>query len=189
MEKELLQLVSRGDEAAFAQIFHAYRNKIFTVALKITESTTVAEEIVQDVFLKIWLKRDSLPEVNDFASYLFIIARNHTFNELKKMARQEKFQQNPEGSEPIGSFNADDPLLNKNYEAILKEAISRLSPQQQKVYYYSKEEGLKREEIAEKMGISPETVKIHLSHAMKSIRAYCMGKLGFPFILFIIYHF
>ena len=67
-EKDLLLQVSRGDEVAFTQLFNTYRNKIFTVARKLTESETAAEEILQDAFLKIWLKRDKLPEVNDFAA-------------------------------------------------------------------------------------------------------------------------
>lgn len=188
-EKDLLRRISEGDEAAFTQIFHRYRNKIFTVARKLTESDTASEEIVQDVFLKIWLKRDKLPTINDFASYLFIIARNHTFTYLKQLARAEKMQHGLQENLPVVSLSADAMLLDKNYEAILQKAINRLTIQQKKVYQYSKEEGLKREEIAEKMGLSPETVKIHLGNAMKIIRAYCITKLGLPLILFVIYNY
>ena len=72
IDKTLLLRIAEGDEAAFTQVFNIFKNKIFTVAYKLTESQTLAEEIVQDVFLKIWLKRDKLAEVNDFSSYLFI---------------------------------------------------------------------------------------------------------------------
>lgn len=188
-EKDWLLQVSRGDEGAFTHIFNAYRNKIFTVAFKFTESETAAEEIVQDVFLKVWLKRDQLPEIKDFDSWLFIIARNHTFSYLKQIARLGKIEEDLKKNLVMNTPSADARLLEKNYEAILHEAISRLSARQQEVYRLSKEEGLKREEIAQKMGISPETVKIHLGNAMKIIRAYCMAKMGFPFILFILYNY
>jgi DNA-directed RNA polymerase specialized sigma24 family protein len=70
-EKDLLHLVAQGDKVAFTRLFNNYRNKIYTIAFELTESSATAEEIVQDVFLKIWLKRASLNEVTHFQAYLF----------------------------------------------------------------------------------------------------------------------
>ena len=182
-EKELLQRTAEGDEAAFSVIFNTFRNKIYTVAYKLTESQTYAEEILQDVFLKVWLKRNNLIEINDFASWLFIITRNHTFSYLKKIATSEKRNTISLQNLPVIDLPADSLLIDKDYQVILLEAIDKLTPQQKQVFRLCRTEGLKREEIAERLGISPETVKIHLAHALKNVRAYCMARLGFPFIL------
>ena len=87
-ENELLRLIAEGDKNAFTQIYNNYRNKIYSIAFDLTESTAVAEEIVQDVFLKIWVKRDSLNEVEHFRAYLFTITRNYVFTALKRIARK-----------------------------------------------------------------------------------------------------
>src|SRR5689334_1223372 len=88
MENEavLLRAISKGDEKAFAEIFHRYRNKIYSVAFRLTNSAQVSEEVLLDVFLKVWAKKEELPEVKDFAAWLFIITRNRVFSTLKQMA-------------------------------------------------------------------------------------------------------
>jgi RNA polymerase sigma-70 factor (ECF subfamily) len=108
---------------------------------------------------------------------------------LKLAARMEKRQIILNQNIPINHLLADNPILEKDYQSILLEAIDKLSPQQQKVYQLSRTEGLKREEIAAKLGISPETVKIHIGKAMKIIRAYCVSRLNPPLILFFVYNY
>ena len=74
-ENEVLLLVSQGDEMAFRELFAHYQNKLYSVALRVTRSSTLSEEIVEDVFLKIWLKRNDLLEIQNFSAYLFEIGR------------------------------------------------------------------------------------------------------------------
>lgn len=188
-ERDLFLRIANGDEVAFSIIFNTYRNKIYTVAYKLTESRTYAEEILQDVFLKIWLKRNSITEINDFTSWIFIITRNHTFSYLKKIATLEKRNKISPENFPGSSVLADSLLIEKDFQGVLADALSKLTPQQKQVFYLSRTEGLKREEIAKKLGISPETVKIHLAHAIKNVRAYCIARLDSLFILFIALNF
>src|SRR6478735_11143470 len=86
-EKELLALIAKGDEIAFSKLFFQFKDRIYSIAFKLTKSTIAAEEIVQEVFLKIWLKRASLTEIENFSAYLFIIARNDVYKGLKQIAR------------------------------------------------------------------------------------------------------
>ena len=183
-EAELLSRIQQGDETAFEQLFHHYRDKVYSIALKLTSSTMLAEEIVQDVFLKIWLKREQLHEVEHFRAYLYTIVRNHTFNHLKAIAhRQISLTDINPGD--IAPYNrADFPVLEKENEKILAEAVHTLPPQQKLVYKLLREDGLKREEVSRKMGISPETVKAHIAHAMRSIRAFCLARIGGLLLLF-----
>jgi RNA polymerase sigma-70 factor (family 1) len=176
-DKELLSRIIRGDEGAFAQLFHRHRNKIYTVAYKLTQSQILAEEVVQDTFLKIWIKRSTLTEIQNLESYLFITARNRTYDVLQQLARHRVVSGNVEEVTSADSVSSDSHTIQKEYAAILQEAVEKLPAQQKKVYLLSKEEGLRREEIAAALGISPETVKIHLGNAMRSIRAYCKARM------------
>ncbi|WP_350340075.1 RNA polymerase sigma factor [Paraflavitalea speifideaquila] len=94
IEKQLLIRVSKGDERAFEQLFNLYYNQIGDFIMRIVESKPLTQEIVQDVFLKIWISKDTLAEVESFRAYLFIVARNHTFNCLKQIARERNRKKN-----------------------------------------------------------------------------------------------
>lgn len=177
-EKELLKLVSGGDENAFATVFDYYRNKIYAVVLKLTQSTTVAEEIVEDVFLKIWLRRATLNEIENFSAYLFTIARNETYKILKQIAKNYKIVLLSENNESLVYNNAEDYLVDKELTSLLQKAIDRLPHQQKQVYKLMKEKDFKRGEVAELLHLQPETVKFHLAQAMKNIRTYCMLHLN-----------
>lgn len=185
-EKELLELISGGDENAFAAVFDHYRNKIYGTALKLTHSTTVAEEIVEDVFLKIWIRRATLNEIENFSAYLFTIARNETYKILKQIAKNYKIVLLSENNESLVHNNTEDYLVDKELTTLLQKAIDRLPHQQKQVYKLMKEEDLKRGEVAELLHLQPETVKFHLAQAMKNIRTYCMLHLNTLFGLTIL---
>lgn len=176
MEKELLLRVSEGDEAAFTLLFNAFHQRLGAYVFRLTESPTLTQEIVQDVFVRIWLKRAFMSGVGNFNAYLFTAARNHTFNCLKKIARQRSGQARLEDSlqaisrqtVPDGAPGEADPA--EGYRDLLDRAIERLPGQQQKVYVLHRRQGLSHAEIAHRLNLSVETVKKHMSLALKSIR-------------------
>src|SRR5678810_238059 len=86
-EKELLALIAKGDEIAFSKLFLQFKDRIYSIAFKLTKSTIAAEEIVQEVFLKIWLKRANLTDIENFSAYLFIITRNDVYKSLKQIVQ------------------------------------------------------------------------------------------------------
>jgi len=186
-ENELLKAVADGDEQAFTEIFHHFRNKVYSIAYKITGAGPVSEEILLDVFLKVWLKREELPRVKHFSAWLFTITRNRVFSTLKQMALRKEAETSLYPDDYLlQSANPNTLLLEKEYQQVLQQAVSKLSPQQRKVYNLIKERGLKREEAAEELNLSPETVKRHLSEAMYVIRAHCLSHLGVYAVLLII---
>ncbi len=89
MEKEILLRVSKGDEQAFHQLYNLYNKKIFSIAWKLTGIESAAEDVVQDVFIKLWLHREKLSGINYFTAYLNTITRNHIFNSLRKIAHED----------------------------------------------------------------------------------------------------
>lgn len=173
----MIQLIAQGNEAAFTELFYRYRNKIYSIAFDLTDSESIAEEIVQDVFLKIWLRRASLPGVEHFTAYLFTITRNEVFTVLKKIARKQLIENAASEINPLFYIDTEERISEKEYRAILLQALEKLSVQQRQVYHLIKEEGLTREQAALKLGISQETVKTHLAQAMRNIRAYCLARI------------
>jgi len=174
-EQQLIKEVAAGSSLAFTTLFELYKNKIFTIAFRITRSVPVAEEIVQDVFVKLWLHRERLADVAYFRAYLFTSARNETFTALKKAAKHPTFMFGLTDVEHfIDTENETSPEAADN-KVMLQKAIERLPPQQAIVFRMIKLEGFSREETAEKLRLSPATVKVHLALALRSVRAFCMA--------------
>ncbi len=178
IETELLEQIASGDKSAFAELFSCYRDRVYTISFKLTRSDIIAEEIVQDVFLKIWQKRADLKNIENFNAYLFIVTRNDAYKVLKDIARNHNFVILSEEDQALVINDTSDLLMGKEYSLLLQNAIDRLPNQQKQVYSLIKDQGFKREEVARKLQIQPETVKFHLAQAMKNIRAFCMLHLS-----------
>ncbi|MBB6110087.1 RNA polymerase sigma factor [Mucilaginibacter lappiensis] len=169
-ERELLMQVASGDEHAFRQLFTMHHQQLGVHMLRITNSIELAEEVVQDVFLKIWFTRESLVRVDNFKAYLFVISKNHALNCLKKLAKERAVIKQLEEA-GTGNLHAEIAGTNMYYN-LLDEAIDQLPPQQQKVYLLSRHGRLKYAEIADQMELSRETVKKYLQIATLSITEY-----------------
>jgi RNA polymerase sigma-70 factor (family 1) len=169
-ETDLLARVAEGDEKAFALIFHHYRHKIYSYAYHISGSSAQADELVQDVFLKIWLYRDKIPHILRFDNWLFTIARNQVFDMLKSMAREASLRQQMAGLLDPDANPVEDRMLTRENEIKLQRALDKLSPRQKLIFTLSRNEGLKHEEIASQLHISRHTVKTHLVQALKTLR-------------------
>lgn len=171
-EKELLQRISKGDERAFREVFDLYKGRFFAAALKMTRSPDEAEEIVQEVFVSLWMRRALLTTVENPPSYLFTIVYNAISARFKKIALEMRMKQMI-AERVVESENIiEEKLEEKEANQRIQSILHRLPEQQQLVYYLSKEEGLSREEIAHRMHISPNTVKNHLLRATKYIREH-----------------
>jgi RNA polymerase sigma-70 factor (ECF subfamily) len=132
----------------------------------------MAEDIVQDVFVKIWEKKEDLAAVERFDSYMYVLARNHALNTLKKLAYDRA--KNLEAARSIKTLYHANELTetSSDYYSLLDQAVDELPPQQQKVYILSRHKRLKYNEIAQQMQLSSETVKKYLKLATRSITSY-----------------
>nr|WP_294782369.1 RNA polymerase sigma-70 factor [uncultured Flavobacterium sp.] len=168
-EKIILYELSQGSEVAFTKLYNQYKNNVYAVALKITKSKILAEETVQNVFLKIWQNHHSLAEIESIENYLFIIARNQIFDMLKKTAR-DTASLTAVNSDNTFSVEADSSVQDDQYSHILNRIVEQLPPQQKKIYKMARQEGLSHQEIAENLGLATDTVKKHMAQALKFIR-------------------
>lgn len=175
-EQELLALVATGDVQAFSQLFDHYRPFVYTSSLRMTGEEMLAEEIVQDTFLKVWLNKNTLTGIENFQAWLYRVAANLTLNAIKKERLHQRTIQewlaNIHDGEHYQGIEEDE----SKFRNILNAAIMRLPARQKETYELIKQQGYKRDEAAALLKISPETVKYHLDQAMKSIRAYCMAQ-------------
>jgi RNA polymerase sigma-70 factor (ECF subfamily) len=173
-ERELLVQLAEGDEYAFRQLYLAYFDGIYSAALAYTKVHEQAEDITQQVFLKIWEKRDSLIKVDKLESYLFIIARNAIFSQFAKLATQQKHLHHIRELFEEESGNPEVSLIHKQERALLERAVKQLSPRQQQAYRLSREKGFSYEEIAQAMNITKPTVREHMVNSMQSIREFLL---------------
>lgn len=170
-EDQLLIHLKEGSEEAFTQIFDHYQGKIYGVALQFLRSPALAEEIVQDVFLKLWLKRTELPVIRRLDDYLFIMARNLVFDRLKKASYEADAL--TEFAKDASNIDDAEYLVRQHQcQQLLQEIIERLPPQQRQVYQMARTGGLSHQKIAEKMQLSRLTIKSHMASALQSIRKY-----------------
>jgi RNA polymerase sigma-70 factor (ECF subfamily) len=169
-EKELLLRVAGGDEIAFRTLYDMYHQLLATYIFRLTKSMTETEEIVHDVFLKIWMARESLAEIKNAKAYLFVVSRNHALNSINRRVR-EMLQKN-QWIQDSNSINATNDHEDDSLHTLIDKAIDQLPPQQKKVFLLSRHEKLTYHEIASNMDISRETVKTYLKHATTSITKY-----------------
>ena len=171
-EKEILAQVAEGHEKAFKLLFDTYHGKLFNYISTIIKSSEVSEELVMDVFLKIWLGKEMVTQIENFDAFLFRVARNKAIDFLRSVAKDPKFRDLMWNEiESISGNQADTSLLNKEFELKLREAISLLSPQRRKVYLLSRDENMNHNQIAVLLGLSRNTVNNHIVEAQRFIRA------------------
>ena len=184
-DQHFLELIAAGDQNAFRRIFETYSNKVYGFALKLTRSTTLAEEIVQDVFMKIWINRESLEAIRSFPAYIFTLTKNHTFNTLKRIAIEEAAKNTLGKKMNVANYETEDAVNYNESQRLLNQAINNLPPQQKLVYSMCQQEGLKYEEVAQRLKISRLTVKTHMQQALRSIKSHFGGlvTLWIPILL------
>ena len=171
-EKHLLKQISKGDEKAFRVLYDAYFNHLSAFIFKICKSTEVTEEIIQDVFVRLWVRRHSLSQIDSPEAYIFSMARNKTIDYLRRLVRDTHLVELLTGQLLTDSNDTEEQLNAKELRDLIEEALSGLSEQKKKIFHLSKEEGLSHDQIAEVMHLSKSTVKNHLSETLHHIRGH-----------------
>ena len=169
-EKELLLLAAQGSEPAFTLLFNRYKHKLYSYLLSLTTSPQIAEDIIQDTFLKLWKDRASLKAIDYFNAYLFTMTRNLAINSFKRMARETAILAALQPQQNNPAATVADNLSLKEVEQLLHQTIQSLPPQQKLIYTLSREQGLKHEDIAHQLHLSSSTVRNHIVQALRTIR-------------------
>lgn len=172
-EKLLLKNIAEGDETSFRILFNRYHKKLYNHLFDITKSKEVAEELVTDIFVKIWSGRELVLEIRDVEAFLKKVGYNKSMDFFRVAARNAKLQKAIEREMGYASeAPADVRLYDVELKQILQKAAMQLSPQRRLVFTLSREENLTHDQIAKKLNLSRNTVKNHMVEAIKSIKNY-----------------
>jgi len=167
-EEKFLLSIAAGDEQAFSHIYYHYHPILYSYVLKFVKLPALAEDIVQDIFLKIWEIRVQLPGVKYFPGFIFSVARNHTLNILHNIARS-----NHALSALIRHFQEqrfDDEALSNDYRKFVENALGTIPPRSREIFQKCREQSMTYEQVATEMGISRNAVKKHMMKAIRTLK-------------------
>jgi len=180
-DAELAGMLRNGDEQAFAQLYRQHSAKLYINVLKMVKDEQVAEEIIQELFTRIWQKRAELNIDDSFLAYLYRVGQNLVHDFFRKLQRDRKMLDHFTAIATIHYEHIEQALHYKESESILQKALEQLSPQQRNVYQFCKIDGITYKEAAIKLGISPHTVKEYLGNANKQVKNYLVANLDSSF--------
>jgi len=170
---ELLYETSIGNEVAFSQLFEKHRGKLFNYLLRVTKSKEISEEIIMDVFMKIWMGKELLTDVKNFEAFLCVVAKNKSMDFFRVAARDERLQKMVGNRITQEQENqTENIVLEKEYKTILEQALLKLSPQRKQIFYLSREQGLTHDQIAKHLNLSRNTVRNTMAETLKHIRVF-----------------
>jgi len=179
----IIKLLNDGSEYAFQIIFERNKDKIYKLAIRYLVSPILAQEAVQDVFLKLWFEKKVIKDWQHLESWLTVVSRNHCIDQLRKIAREwQSVSLKDNLVVELSENNSYNNLIDKQYEQLLSDIINRLPLKQKQVYSLVREDKLSYLQVGEQLGISPLTVKTHMARALHAIKDE-LTKQGLLFVL------
>ncbi len=186
--KSLFLRIANDDEQAFRLLFEQFTPKILRYVWNMVKSKVIAEELVQDCFLKIWAGRAGLAKISNPDNYIFIIARNLVMDHFRRASVDARIQEAAWSSIGETQNTTQETVDVNESRRLITLALDQLSEHKQRIFKMSRYEGLTHEQIAEKLGISKSTVKNHLVESLKHIREF-LNKHTDPMVVLVIMHF
>ncbi|KAA2241374.1 RNA polymerase sigma-70 factor [Chitinophaga agrisoli] len=174
-ETQLFNSIAAGNESAFRELFEMYRERLFIFARQLSHSTVEAEEVVQDIFLKLWENRAHLSEISYPKKYIYTMARNRALDLLTSIARNKKAVQMIWANISASNNLTEELLQAQESQQLIYKAIAQLPEKKQAIFWLSRRDGLSHQEIAQQLGISVQTVKNNLTDILKYVRIYLSG--------------
>lgn len=168
---KLVEGLKAGNPRAFREIFMLFEKRLYFFVFSITKSEYIAEEIIQEVFIRIWTQRATLDTDRSFDSFIFTITRNLTYNYLRDASRRQAVRDELWINITTQHEQVETDLIFAEYKDIVDNIVRNLPKQKRSIYQLSRQQGKSHTEIADMLGISPKTVKNHLWNTMSTIRS------------------
>jgi RNA polymerase sigma-70 factor (family 1) len=175
----------QSDEKAFEILFDLYRNKMYGYAMRICQSSIQAEEIVQNIFLQIWINRYGIGHIENFAGYIRIMARNEALQYLRHLSMEQRHHSTMAKDWKEEHCDTEFSLEYNETRQLLESTLDTLPPQQKLIYNMCHLQGIKQQEVAVHLHISPLTVKSHLRQAVVKVRKAMYLKVGITIFTFL----
>ncbi len=169
-DNELAALLKQGDQVAYTEIFERYKIILYKHAFRILNDEEEANDIIQDIFLSIWQKRDTITLKTTLSSYLYGSIRNRVFDLISHQKVASKYMDSIRGFFEDGRYITDEQVRARELSAIIEKEIAALPPKMRRVFELSRQEELSYKDIGAQLNISDKTVKQQVHNAVKILR-------------------
>ena len=181
-ERSLILRLIGGDEDAFCELYATYKNRLIYFAMRFLKSREYAEDVFQDAFTVVWQSRRFINPDASFSSYLYTIMRNRILNQLRNAANEEKLKEIILSQALDYTEDTKREVMLNDLKSLISHALQQLTPRQREIFEMSREAQLSHKEIADKLGISVNTVQEHISISLKLIRTYLIKYSGSEYV-------
>lgn len=181
-ERLLILHLIEGDEDAFCELYATYKNRLIYFAMRFLKSREYAEDVFQDAFTVVWQSRRFINPDVSFSSYLYTIMRNRILNQLRNAANEEKLKESILSQALDYAEDTKREVMLNDLKSLISHALQQLTPRQREIFEMSREAQLSHKEIADKLGISVNTVQEHISTSLKLIRTYLIKYSGSEYV-------
>ena len=181
-ERSLILRLTEGDEDAFCELYATYKNRLIYFAMRFLKSREYAEDVFQDAFTVVWQSRRFINPDASFSSYLYTIMRNRILNQLRNAANEEKLKESILSQALDYTEDTKREVMLNDLKSLISHALQQLTPRQREIFEMSREAQLSHKEIADKLGISVNTVQEHISTSLKLILTYLIKYSGSEFV-------
>jgi len=182
-EQLLLAELKTGSEAAFSYFYQKYSLQLYRKLLSMVRVDVIAQELLQDLFVKIWEKRELIDPALSFKAYLYKIAERIVYDHFRKLTREARLEKTLSLSRSELYRHTEEALYAKEAQARINEAIDRLPAQQKQVFTLCKIDGKSYDEVSSLLGISTGTINTHITRATKSIKQYLLTSDNIAIVL------
>jgi RNA polymerase sigma-70 factor (family 1) len=181
--KELLQQIAAGDQAAFSLVYSHYYRRLLQFALSIVKTRESAEEIVEDVFVRIWQQRDKITAIQNLRVYLYTATKNSSLNYLSRQAKASITEPFDHIHVGLGesSLTPEQILITAEIQQKIRAAVEALPPRCKMIFKLVRKDGLRYKEIAEILNISVNTIDVQMAIAVKRISMAIQSEFDFSF--------
>jgi RNA polymerase sigma-19 factor, ECF subfamily len=182
----LIQQLQLGSERAFTILYDKFSKQLYRNILRMVKDEFIAQELLQELFLKIWENRQSIKVDGSFKSFLFKVAENMVFMYFRKVAKDNRLIEKLIRANIEFDINAEEITISKQDQELLYTAIAKLPPQRKLIYTLCKLEGKSYEEVSKELGVSTSTISDHIVKGHKAVKQYYMSNQDKAVILLII---
>ena len=171
-EKELFLLIVEGNKAAFKELFKKYTTQLGPFIFRIAKSDRIADELIQETFMRIWFNREKLSSIKDPKTWIFRIAAGVCYSFLKQLLGDDKVINIVHHEFYYGNNQVLEKARLFRLAADIQKAVKRLNNEQKTIYGLSREKGLKVQDIAEQLDVSPNKVRSVLNSSVEFVSDY-----------------
>ena len=172
IDTSIIKRLSEGDQSAYRVVFEHYYPRIWEFVRRIVKSESLAEDITQDIFVKIWERREIFGvEVHSFSKYIYIMSRDAALNALRQSSRTTPIADSSTIKEEQSSSSLEENYYAKEKELIIRLTVCQMPEQRRRIFEMSRYMGMDNQTIATTLNISKKTVENHLTLALKTLRS------------------